>query len=387
MKRKRIALLGATGSIGTQALEVVRCFPDRFEITVLTAANNSQLLIQQAREFQPKHVVIGDQKKYKEVADALSPLGIAVLPGEDALCQVVQAEEVDFVLTALVGAVGLRPTIAAIQAGKDIGLANKETMVVAGELVMALAKEHHVQILPVDSEHSAIFQCLNGENPRTVEKIILTASGGPFRGKNRDFLAKVTKEQALKHPNWTMGAKISIDSATLMNKGLEVIEARWLFDVKPDQIEVLIHPQSVIHSMVQFMDGSVMAQLGQPDMKLPIQYALGYPDRLTNDFKRLNLLEYPDLTFESPDLEVFTSLKLAIESLAAGGNRPCVLNAANEIAVDAFLQGKIGFLKMQEVITATLANIPQESVMTIENRLENDRESRSFAKEFIELNN
>ncbi len=383
MTLKRIALLGATGSIGKQTLEVVREHPERFEITVMTARSQASLLIAQALEFRPKQVVIGDPRKYDQVALQLQPLGIEVLCGEDALCEVVQNDVVDTVVTALVGAAGLKPTVAAIKAGKHIALANKETLVVAGDLIMELARQHEVQILPVDSEHSAIFQCLMGENPSSVEKIILTASGGPFFGKSRADLEKVTSEQALKHPNWSMGAKISIDSASMMNKGLEVIEAKWLFALEPEQIEVIVHRQSIIHSMVQFYDGSVIAQLGLPDMKLPIQYALGFPERLENSFARMDFLKYPELTFEAVDRSVFSNLDLAYSALEAGGNRPCVLNAANEVAVEAFLQGRLKFLQISDVISKTLETIPQETSVSLENRLENDAESRFFAKDFI----
>jgi 1-deoxy-D-xylulose-5-phosphate reductoisomerase len=348
--KQRIAILGSTGSIGTQALDVIKANPASFELEVLTANNNAALLIQQALEFKPNTVVIADESKYALVADALQPHDIKVFAGTDALAQVVQMDTIDTVLTALVGYAGLKPTLSAIEAGKQIALANKETLVVAGELVTQLAKEKGVNIYPIDSEHSAIFQCLAGEFHNPIEKIYLTASGGPFRGKNREELAAVTKAQALKHPNWDMGAKITIDSATLMNKGLEVIEAKWLFGLRPEQIDVVVHPQSIIHSIVQFEDGSMKAQMGLPDMKLPIQYALGYPKRLKSDYPRFNFLQYPQLSFEQPDIDTFRNLALAYEAMKTGGNMPCIINAANEIAVAAFLQDKIGFLQISELI-------------------------------------
>lgn len=384
MKKKKVAILGSTGSIGTQALTVVKCFPELFQATVLTADVNSNLLIQQAKEFLPKQVVITNPQGYAAVKTALSPLGIEVLTGEDALCEVVQNTEVDIVLTALVGFVGVKPTLAAVRAKKDIALANKETLVVAGSLIMREAKLNGVSILPVDSEHSAIFQCLLGEPKETIEKIILTASGGPFRGRDREFLSTVTPDQALSHPTWNMGKKISIDSASLMNKGLEVIEAYWLFDVKLSQIEVIIHPQSVIHSMVQFKDGSVKAQMGVPDMKLPIQIALAHPKRLENRFKRLDFLDYPTLSFEKPDKEVFVNLALAYRALEKGGVYPAALNAANEIVVAAFLKKDIGFLAMSDVVGETLEKTLGIENPSLEDYFEVDRQSREYAQEMIQ---
>jgi len=343
---KRIAILGSTGSIGTQTLDVVKQHPHAFSIAVLTAQSNADLLVEQALQFLPSHVVIGDEQKYAFVKEALSGTSIQVLVGAEALLEVVSLDHVDIVLTALVGYAGLLPTVKAIKAGKPIALANKETLVVAGSLIMPLARTMGVPILPVDSEHSAIFQCLMGESHNPIEKVILTASGGPFRGKKREELAGVTRAQALKHPNWTMGAKITIDSASLMNKGLEVIEAAWLFDVKASQIDVVVHPQSIVHSLVQFEDGSIKAQLGLPDMKLPIQFALGYPNRMKADFPRFDFRDFAMLTFEQPDLETFRNLGLAFQALDQGGNMPCILNAANEVAVEAFLKDEIGFLAM-----------------------------------------
>ncbi|KQM64502.1 1-deoxy-D-xylulose 5-phosphate reductoisomerase [Pedobacter sp. Leaf216] len=383
---KRITILGSTGSIGTQALEVVRDHPTVFKVTVLSALKNSELLIKQALEFKPDVVVICDESKYIEVKNALSALNIKVLAGEAALSEVAAYQESDVVLTALMGSVGLEPTITAIKAGKDIALANKETLVVAGELITKLAVEHQVKILPVDSEHSAIFQCLVGETQNEIEKIYLTASGGPFLGKSKDFLSTVKKEQALKHPNWVMGAKITIDSASLMNKGLEVIEAKWLFDLDVDQIDVIVHPQSIIHSIVQFTDGSMKAQLGVPDMKLPIQYALNYPDRLKNDFKRFNFLDYPNFSFQKADMETFRNLELAFTSLRKGGNMPCILNAANEIVVAAFLNDKIGFLQMSEVIEQCMAEISFVEKPQLSDYLETDKHSRILAGELVTKN-
>ena len=340
--KKNIAILGSTGSIGTQALEVAAANPDVFEIAVLTAHENADLLIEQAALFRPKEVVIGNEKHFDKVKSALSSFDIKVYSGNEALLSVVESDFVDTVLTAMVGYAGLLPTIHAIKAGKDIALANKETLVVAGELITALAKEYNVNIFPVDSEHSAIFQCLTGESENKIEKIILTASGGPFRGKDRAFLANVTKAQALKHPNWTMGAKITIDSASLMNKGLEVIEAKWLFNLDVDQIDVIVHPQSIIHSLVQFNDGSIKAQMGVPDMKLPIHYAMAYPQRIESKFPRFNFMDYPELTFHKADMATFRNLGLAYAALKSGGNMPCIINAANEVVVDAFLHNQIG---------------------------------------------
>lgn len=377
--KKKIAILGSTGSIGTQALDVIAANIDLFEVEVLTAQSNADLLIEQAVKFKPNVVVIGEETLYDKVNAALDPLDIKVYCGQKSLASVVENENVHTVLTALVGYSGLIPTINAIKAGKHIALANKETLVVAGEIITKLAIENKVDILPVDSEHSAIFQCLVGEYVNPIEKIILTASGGPFRGKNKVFLENVKKEQALKHPNWDMGAKITIDSASLMNKGLEVIEAKWLFDLKPDQIDVVVHPQSIVHSLVQFEDGSIKAQLGLPDMKLPIQYALGFPKRLKSDFPRFDFINYPNLTFEKPDLETFRNLGLAFEALKKGGNMPCILNAANEIAVDAFLKDKIGFLEMSDIISYCMQTIPFVEKPTIDDYIETDKSTRQAA--------
>jgi len=352
-----IAILGSTGSIGTQALDVVRAQPGRFRVEVLTAGRNADLLIAQALEFKPNAVAIADASQGQKVRDALWEHDIKAYSGQDAIAQLVEMDGIDIVLTELVGFAGLRPTMNAIAAGKHIALANKETLVVAGGPVMEAARQKGVDILPVDSEHSAIFQCLAGEFHNPIEKLILTASGGPFRGRNRDELATVTREQALKHPNWDMGAKITIDSASLMNKGLEVIEARWLFDIPAERIEVVVHPQSIVHSGVQFEDGSIKVQMGLPDMKLPIQYALGYPQRLANSFPRFSFTDYPSLSFEQPDLTTFRNLQLAYDALAAGGSAPCVLNAANEIAVAAFLQGEVGFLEMSDVVEHALSSV------------------------------
>ena len=382
-KQKGIAILGATGSIGTQALEVIETHPDAFLVEVLTANNNADLLIEQALKFKPNVVVISNEVLYQKVFDVLDAEDIKVYAGHDALNQVVEMDTIDIVLTALVGFAGLKSTISAIDAGKTIALANKETLVVAGDIIAALAKEKRVAILPVDSEHSAIFQCLVGENANPIEKIYLTASGGPFRGKDIDFLSKVTKEQALKHPNWDMGAKITIDSATLMNKGLEMIEAKWLFDLSAKQIDVIVHPQSIIHSIVQFEDGSMKAQMGLPDMKLPIQYAFSFPNRLASDFPRFNFLDYPSSTFEKPDIATFRNLKLAFEAMEVGGNVPCVLNAANEIAVEAFLQDKIKFMEMPNVVENCLNKINFVAKPSLNDYVETDNETRIFAKEFV----
>lgn len=383
MSIKKISILGSTGSIGTQALEVIAANPDHFVLEAITANRNTDLLIKQAIEFKPNLVVIADDNGYQKVYDALNPLDIKVYAGEKALCHAAELEEVDIVLTALVGYAGLIPTIHAIEAGKTIALANKETLVVAGELITQLAASKGVNILPVDSEHSAIFQCLAGEFHNPIEKIILTASGGPFRGKDRTFLANVAKEQALKHPNWEMGAKITIDSASMMNKGLEMIEAKWLFALNQEQIEVIVHPQSIVHSLVQFEDGSMKAQMGLPDMKLPIQYALTYPDRLKNDFPRFNFMDYPSLTFEQPDLETFKNLALSFNALKKGGNQPCILNAANEIAVAKFLEDKIGFLEMSDVIATCLDKIAFISTPKIDDYVETDKETRNLALDLI----
>ncbi len=383
LPKKRLAILGSTGSIGRQTLEVVAANPDEFEVEVLTAQRNADVLISQARQFKPNVVVIVDEAHYTAVKEALAGEPVKVFAGAQALESVVQMDSVDLVVTALVGYAGLKPTIKAIEAGKSIALANKETLVVAGALVTRLAREHRVNILPVDSEHSAIFQCLAGEIHNPVEKIILTASGGPFRGKTRAELAQVTKAQALKHPNWSMGAKITIDSATLMNKGLEVIEARWLFGTAASQIEVLVHPQSIIHSMVQFEDGSIKAQLGLPDMRLPIQYALGYPQRLMNTFPRFDFARYPALTFEKPDTETFRNLALAFEALDRGGNMPCVLNAANEVAVAEFLNDRLSFLGISEVVEQCLGKSDYVKEPALEDYVETDKMARIRAKELI----
>ena len=381
--KRHIAILGSTGSIGTQALEVLEANPDVFELEVLTAHSSADLLIEQALKFQPNCVVIGDEAQFKKVQDALFDEGIKVYAGADSLSQVVQMEEIDIVLTALVGYAGLRPTLAAIEAGKHIALANKETLVVAGEIVTDLAKQKGVNIYPVDSEHSAIFQCLVGEFHNPIEKIYLTASGGPFRGQNREQLAAVTKAQALKHPNWDMGAKITIDSASMMNKGLEVIEAKWLFGLKNEQIDVIVHQQSIIHSIVQFEDGSMKAQMGLPDMKLPIQFALAFPNRLKSDFPRFNFLDYPQLTFEQPDKDTFRNLALAFEALDQGGNMPCILNAANEIAVDAFLKDKVSFLGMSDVIEQSMQKVSFIKKPNYNDYVATDAETRRLALEII----
>lgn len=381
--KRHIAILGSTGSIGTQALEVLEANPDVFVLEVLTANSSADLLIEQALKFKPNCVVIGDESQFKKVQDVLFDEGINVYAGADSLAQVVQMEDIDIVLTALVGYAGLRPTLAAIEAGKHIALANKETLVVAGEIVTDLAQKKGVNIYPVDSEHSAIFQCLVGEFHNPIEKIYLTASGGPFRGQKREELAAVTKAQALKHPNWEMGAKITIDSASMMNKGLEVIEAKWLFGLKNEQIDVIVHPQSIIHSIVQFEDGSMKAQMGLPDMKLPIQFALGYPNRLKSDFPRFNFLDYPQLTFEQADTKTFRNLALAFEALNQGGNQPCILNAANEIAVDAFLKDKIGFLEMSDIIEQSMAKVSFIKKPNYYDYVATDAETRVLALEMI----
>lgn len=380
---KNIAILGSTGSVGTQALEVIRANPDLYKVCTLTAHANAELLISQALEFKPELVVITSEDKYLQVKNSLTGLGIRVHTGEDALALASAYEKVDLVLTALVGAVGLRPTIEAIKAGKNIALANKETLVVAGELITSLAAAHQVEILPVDSEHSAIYQCLVGEKLDAIEKIYVTASGGPFRGKDSAYLSKVTKEQALKHPNWVMGAKITIDSASLMNKGLEVIEAKWLFDLEINQIDVIVHPQSVIHSMVQFRDGSIKAQLGVPDMKLPIHYAMAYPERINSDFPRFNFMDYPEFTFYKPDMKTFRNLGLAYAALEKGGNMPCIINAANEVVVDAFLHDQIGFLEMSDVIEQCMTDLDFIQQPNLNNYLETDQHTRIFARELV----
>lgn len=380
---KRVAILGSTGSIGTQTLDVIRQHPNNFIVEVLTAQNNCDLLIAQALEFNPNAVVIGNEASYSKVKEALELHDIKVFAGPKAIAQIVEMDTIDVVLTALVGYSGLIPTVNAVKAGKQIALANKETLVVAGEIITALAKENRVNIFPVDSEHSAIFQCLVGEYHNPIEKIILTASGGPFRGKDRKFLETVTRAQALKHPNWDMGAKITIDSASLMNKGLEVIEAKWLFGLKTEQIEVIVHPQSIIHSLVQFEDGSLKAQLGLPDMRIPIQFALSFPDRLKSDFERFDFLKYPQLTFEQPDIKTFRNLQLAFDALAKGGNAPCVLNAANEIVVAAFLSETIGFLEMSDLIEETLAKAEFVSHPSLEDYIETDKRAREITEQLI----
>lgn len=378
-----VAILGSTGSIGTQTLEVLEKHPERFTLEVLTAGRNAQLLKEQALKFKPNAVVIADESQYEGLKEALWDLGVKVYLGEEALCQVVEMDEIDIVLTALVGFSGLKPTIAAINAGKHIALANKETLVVAGELVTKLASEKGVNIYPVDSEHSAIFQCLAGEFHNPIEKIYLTASGGPFRGRKAHELKSIKKEQALKHPNWDMGAKITIDSASLMNKGLEVIEAKWLFNLKNDQIDVIVHPESIIHSIVQFEDGSMKAQMGLPDMKLPIQYALGYPERLKSDFPRFSFKDFRTLNFEDPDLVTFRNLALAFDALEKGGSMPCVLNAANEIAVSAFLKDEIGFLEMSDLVDFAMNSVEFIEKPTLEDYFVLDKEARKVASSFL----
>lgn len=381
--RKHLAILGSTGSIGTQALDVVEANKDLFVVEVLTANSNSELLIQQALQHKPNAVVIANESKYDEVKNALNSTDIKVYAGKESLSQVVEMDTIDMVLTALVGYSGLKPTINAIKAKKSIALANKETLVVAGSLITELAKENGVNIYPVDSEHSAIFQCLVGEFHNPIEKIYLTASGGPFRGWKKDELINVSKQQALKHPNWDMGAKITIDSASLMNKGLEVIEAKWLFGLKKEQIDVIVHPQSIIHSIVQFEDGSMKAQMGLPDMKLPIQYALGYPQRIKSNFPRFDFMEYPSLTFEKPDLETFRNLSLAYRAMSKGGNMACVLNAANEVVVDAFLKEKIGFLEMSDIIDSCMEKSTFVANPTYDDFVSSNEESRMLANKII----
>jgi 1-deoxy-D-xylulose-5-phosphate reductoisomerase len=383
LSKKNIAILGSTGSIGTQALEVIGENPSLFRAYVLTAQNNAELLIQQALKFDPSYVIICNEEYYQRVKDGLAATKVKVLSGIEAVNEIVADSEIDTVLTAMVGFAGLQPTINAIKAGKDIALANKETLVVAGELITNLAKQHNINILPVDSEHSAIFQCLAGEQSHTVEKIILTASGGPFRGKSLEHLAGVTREDALRHPNWVMGAKITIDSASLMNKGLEVIEAKWLFDLTPDQIDIIVHPQSIIHSMVQFEDGSIKAQMGLPDMKLPIQYALAHPGRIRNNFKRFDFINYPNLTFEKPDIKTFRNLAFAYEALKQGGNMPCIINAANEIAVAGFLSNRLGFLAMSDIIEECMQKISFHARPVLDDYLNTDKETRIFAQNLI----
>jgi len=382
-QKKRIAILGSTGSIGTQSLEVIREQSEYFTAEILTAGSNAELLIKQAIEFKPDSVVIGNESKYGMVRDALEPLDIKVYAGQQAISQIVESENIDMVLTAMVGYAGLLPTINAIKAKKPIALANKETLVVAGELITKLAAENGVPLFPVDSEHSAIFQCLPGEGFNEIEKIYLTASGGPFRGKDAEFLKTVTKAQALKHPNWDMGAKITIDSATMMNKGLEVIEAKWLFGLKPEQIDVIVHPQSIIHSLVQFEDGSMKAQMGLPDMKLPILYALSFPKRLKSNFERFNFMDYPQLTFEQPDTKNFRCLSIAYAVMEQGGNMPCIMNAANEVAVDAFLNDKIKFTQIADVIENTCNVTNHIKEVKLEDYIESDELARNNALQLI----
>lgn len=382
-QKKGIAILGSTGSIGTQALEVIAAYPDFFDLQVITAGKNADLLIEQALKFQPNTVVISDEAQYQKVKTALSKEDIHVYAGDEALCQVVESNDVHTVLTALVGYAGLKPTLRAIYAKKTIALANKETLVVAGELVTRLARENGVNIYPVDSEHSAIFQCLVGEFHNKIEKIYLTASGGPFRGWSEEQLKTVKKEQALKHPNWSMGAKITIDSATLMNKGLEVIEAKWLFNLKPEEIDVIVHPQSIVHSLVQFQDGSMKAQMGLPDMKLPIQFALTFPDRFQTDFPRFNFMDYPQLTFEKPDRAVFKNLDLAFKAMEMGGTAACILNAANEVSVEAFLKDQIQFLDIAEINEKTMLGLNFFPNPAYEDYVESDRQARAFAQSLV----
>ncbi|QZT35836.1 1-deoxy-D-xylulose-5-phosphate reductoisomerase [Halosquirtibacter xylanolyticus] len=380
---KKIAILGSTGSIGTQTLEVVDHHPDKFSVEVITANNSAKELIAQAIKYKPNCVVIANEEKYKEVDDALFSHDIKVYAGSDALEQVVQMDSIDIVVTAMVGYAGLIPTIRAIEANKPIALANKETLVVAGDLINEKVKQHQVAILPVDSEHSAIFQCLTGEHLNPIEQIYLTCSGGPFLGKTRDELKHVTAKDALKHPNWDMGAKISIDSATMMNKGFEVIEAKWLFDLTPDQIKVIVHPQSIVHSLVQFEDGSMKAQMGLPDMKLPIQYALTYPERYKTSFERFNFMDYPNLTFSAPDMETFSNLRLAYQAMDEGGNKACALNAANEIVVKAFLNNEISFLGMPKVNELVMEKISYIAKPTLDDYIETDKVAREMAIELI----
>ena len=385
MSQKRIAIFGSTGSIGTQALEVIAANPDLFTAEILTAQTNDVLLIKQALQFNPNMVVIGDERKYICVKEALAHTAIKVFAGEMALEEVAGMDCYDMMLAAIVGYAGLRPTLRAIELGKPIALANKETLVVAGDIIMRMAMEKRIPVIPVDSEHSAIFQCLVGEGRNKIEKIILTASGGPFLGKKPNFLVNVKKDHALQHPNWSMGAKITIDSATLMNKGLEMIEAKWLFNLNYDQIQVVVHPQSIIHSMVQFEDGSLKAQMGLPDMKLPIQYAMAFPQRIANDFPRYDFKKPNTLSFEEPDMKTFRNLALAIEAMRQGGNMPCILNAANEIAVYAFLKNRIGFLDMTTVVEQTMQKISFLEKPTIEEYFESDGEARNFAASLIHM--
>ncbi|CAN5227343.1 1-deoxy-D-xylulose-5-phosphate reductoisomerase [soil metagenome] len=385
IQKKRIALFGSTGSIGTQALEVIRANPLVFEAEILTAQTNDELLVKQALEFKPNAVVIGDESKYQKVKEALASENIKVFCGVAALEEVADFDTYDMMLAGIVGFAGLKPTLKAVSKGKAVGLANKETLVVAGEIVMQKAMENRAPVIPVDSEHSAIFQCLVGEGRNKIEKIILTASGGPFLGKKPNFLVNVKRHHALQHPNWAMGAKISIDSATLMNKGLEMIEAKWLFNLQPEQIQVVVHPQSIIHSMVQFEDGSIKAQMGLPDMKLPIQYAMTFPQRLANDFPRLDFKKFTTLNFEEPDVKTFRNLALATEALFKGGNMPCILNAANEIAVWAFLRNLIGFLDITAVVEQAMEKVHFIQTPTLEQYFESDGEARNFAASLIKM--
>jgi 1-deoxy-D-xylulose-5-phosphate reductoisomerase len=382
---KRIAIFGSTGSIGTQALDVIAANPDKFSVEVLTAQSNDELLVSQALKFNPNIVVIGDEKKYLKVKEALASTSVKVFAGEKSLEEVAAMDCYDLMIAAIVGYAGLKPTLQAISNNKVIALANKETLVVAGDIVMRKAVENRVPIIPVDSEHSAIFQCLVGETRNKIEKVILTASGGPFLGRKPNYLVNVKREHALQHPNWTMGAKITIDSATLMNKGLEMIEARWLFNLKPEQIQVVIHPQSIIHSMVQFEDSSIKAQMGLPDMKLPIQYALAFPKRIATQFPRYDFKKVSTLTFEEPDIKTFRNLALAMEALKKGGNLPCIMNAANEIAVYAFLKNRINFLDMTDVIEKTMEHVAFIEKPTLEEYFESDGEARNFAADLIKL--
>jgi 1-deoxy-D-xylulose-5-phosphate reductoisomerase len=383
--KKRIAIFGSTGSIGTQALEVIDANPDLFEVEILTAHTNDELLIRQALQFKPNAVVIVDEKKYEKVKQALSSTDVKVFTGEKSLEETAMFDTYDMMLAAIVGFAGLKPTLKAIENKKAVALANKETLVVAGDIVMQKAVENRVPVIPVDSEHSAIFQCLVGEAKNKIEKIILTASGGPFRGRKPNFLVNVKRDHALQHPNWSMGAKITIDSATLMNKGLEMIEAKWLFNLAPDQVQVVIHPQSIIHSMVQFEDGSIKAQMGLPDMKLPIQYAMAFPQRIPNQFPRCDFKKISTLNFEEPDLKTFRNLALAVDALNKGGNLPCIMNAANEIAVWAFLRNRVGFLDMTDIIEKTMSQIPFIAKPTLEEYFESDAEARNFTASLIQL--
>jgi 1-deoxy-D-xylulose-5-phosphate reductoisomerase len=384
-QKKRIAIFGSTGSIGTQALDVIEANPELFEVEILTAHTNDELLVKQALQFNPNAVVIVDEKKYEKVKQSLSSTDVKVFTGEQSLEEVAAFDTYDMMLAAIVGFAGLKPTLKAIENRKAIALANKETLVVAGDIVMQKAVENRVPIIPVDSEHSAIFQCLVGEHRNKIDKVILTASGGPFRGRKPNFLLNVKRDHALQHPNWSMGAKITIDSATLMNKGLEMIEAKWLFNLAPEQIQVVIHPQSIIHSMVQFEDGSIKAQMGLPDMKLPIQYAMAFPQRLANNFPRYDFKKINTLSFEEPDLKTFRNLALAIDALQKGGNLPCIMNAANEIAVWAFLKNRVGFLDMTDIIEKTMNHVPFIAKPTLEEYFESDAEARNYTASLIQL--